>query len=72
MAKVDFKTEEGKKEAERIAHEIFYAFGNVQTEFSEYGLMTVTVDDVYVFKFATEESLLQTKLFWNLAKQVLK
>lgn len=71
MINVDFKTEEGKNEAQRIAREIFRDIGNMQVEFSSYETMTVVVDDVYVFKFPSVESLLQMKLYWNLAKQVL-
>lgn len=72
MINVDFKTEEGKNEAQRIAREIFRDIGNMQIEFSTYETMTVIIDDVYVFKFPSAESLLQMKLFWRLAEIVLK
>lgn len=61
MTNLDFKTEDGQKKATEIAKSIFDDFTNVEMEFTEYGTMNVTVDDIFQFRFASSDDLLQTK-----------
>lgn len=65
MAKMDFKTEQGKAKAEEIVKEIFGHFDKVETEYTEYGRLNVTVDDVFEFHF-TDDELIQTKAILSL------
>ena len=61
MAKLDFKTEEGKAKAKAIAEYIFRDFDDVETEFSESGYSaTIRLDDCFEYTF-TEEGIIQAK-----------
>lgn len=72
MAKLDFKTQEGKTKAKELVQDIFHDFDNVESVFTESGYgLTVRVDDCFEYLF-TEDNLLQIKqLLWVLQMKKL-
>lgn len=61
MENFDFKTKSEQERGDKIAQDIFSDFDDVKTEFTEYGTMKVTVDEVFDFSFISADILLQTK-----------
>lgn len=61
MKNCDFKTDVGQEKATEIAKNIFCDFEEIDTGFTDYGTMNITVDDIFEFKFTTVDDLLQAK-----------
>lgn len=61
MKNYDFKTEAGQKKATEIAKSIFCDFKSIDTEFTDYGVMNITVDDIFDFRFTSIDDIFQVK-----------